>query len=378
MTMRGRSLEIEEGLSRADTGPSGGDGDGLTGYALARWTRHGGGHGPPSLQGLRHSVRSRIRHVQHGVRGTARGDDQFPKELHLPLLRARRVPVDRVSAELPTAVAVPADRRRRVVVVGGTFDRLHAGHERLLRAAARRGGEVRIGLTTESFLRAHPKPGAEHLQPWSTRRARLLDWWKKNAPSIPLRIRPLDSVTGGTLRREVTDLVASAERRDGVAEVQRARRRRGLPPVHVTWVPIVYARDGRPISSRRIRAGEIDPDGRRRAPIRVLLLDRSAEVRRAARALAREYFRPAIVRFVRRPVRRAGAVPRSTSGPTISLQRVTRPTGPQIIWRFRIDSGDFPARSWTMKGSRQSRPAPRTAARRSRHSFGRADLRELK
>jgi len=40
------------------------------------------------------------------------------------------------------------------------------------------------------------------------------------------------------------------------------RRAKGFPPLELVVVELVKAEDGRPISSTRIREGEIDTDGR--------------------------------------------------------------------------------------------------------------------
>jgi hypothetical protein len=61
--------------------------------------------------------------------------------------------------------------------------------------------------------------------------------------------------------------------------VNAERERRGLPPLDIVLIPRVLGEDHLAIASRRIRSGQIDAEGRRRAPLRVGLVLR-AELRR--------------------------------------------------------------------------------------------------
>ena len=154
--------------------------------------------------------------------------------------------------------------RARLAVLGGTFDRLHVGHQRLLREAFRRADRVVIGLTTEAFLRDHPKPWASRIAPYLSRRARLREYLDREYGRERYRIRPLSDPLGGAVRPGPDLLVASEETGAGAAAVNQERLRRGLAPLVVRLVPTVLASDGCPVASRRIRAGRIDPAGRPR------------------------------------------------------------------------------------------------------------------
>ncbi len=175
---------------------------------------------------------------------------------------------------------------RFLAVLGGTFDRLHRGHEALLAAAFRSGDSVAIGVTTDRFLAAHRKPDAARLEPYAVRARRLHAWLRRHYPGRRWRTVPLDDVFGGSVARGVGALVVSADTLAGGRAVNRERRRRGLPVVPLVVVPLVLADDLRPISSRRIRAGEIDRDGHRLSPIEVgLAVERPADGPAAARGV---------------------------------------------------------------------------------------------
>jgi cytidyltransferase-like protein len=154
-------------------------------------------------------------------------------------------------------------RRAGVAVLGGTFDHLHAGHAALLRAAFERAMRVKVGLTTDRFARSEGKPLAEKVQSYSTRRRRLRGFLRKEFGQRRWSIVPLNDRWGGSVRPGADWLILSTETRRAGRPINAERRRRGLPPLRILVVPIVRAFDGRPIASRRIRSGEIDPAGNR-------------------------------------------------------------------------------------------------------------------
>jgi pantetheine-phosphate adenylyltransferase len=176
--------------------------------------------------------------------------------------------------------------RYRRAVLGGTFDRLHVGHEALIDTAFRLGRTVAIGVTTEAFLRAHPKPRGGAIAPFSVRLGTLRRWLRRHHRGRTYALRPLDDSFGGSVAPDVDLLVVSAETSGGGRRVNAERRRRGLPPVPVEVVPLVLADDLGPVSSRRIRAGTIDPRGRRLARISVgLATERREDLPAAASGL---------------------------------------------------------------------------------------------
>jgi pantetheine-phosphate adenylyltransferase len=61
---------------------------------------------------------------------------------------------------------------------------------------------------------------------------------------------------------DVGALVASHETKAKARLLNEMRAKKGLKPVEVIAVELVKAEDGSPISSTRIRAGEIDSRGR--------------------------------------------------------------------------------------------------------------------
>jgi pantetheine-phosphate adenylyltransferase len=60
----------------------------------------------------------------------------------------------------------------------------------------------------------------------------------------------------------VNALVASSETADKINGLNKIRREKGLTPIELIVVDMVRAEDGEPISSSRIRAGEINSSGK--------------------------------------------------------------------------------------------------------------------
>ena len=169
------------------------------------------------------------------------------------------------------------------VVLGGTFDILHQGHEALLRAAFEgRPEQVLIGLTTDRFARE----SRTRVNPYAVRERNLKRFlaarkWR------PARIEPIDDAYGPA--DDLPDLdviVVSAERYSVAVALNEARTAKGLRPLEIRAVPMVLAQDGLPIASRRIRSGVIDRTGRRLTPLRVGVgTDNPVKVRAVQRAM---------------------------------------------------------------------------------------------
>jgi len=154
----------------------------------------------------------------------------------------------------------------RKVAVGGTFDRLHRGHRTLLERAFTLGEEVLIGLTSDQMVREKQVEG--QVASFEDRLAKLTSFlmergWLKRAKIVKLE-RP-----EGVLLEDpsIEALVVSQETLDRGREINRRRVEKGLPPYALEVVSMVLAEDGRPISSTRIRAGEVDEEGKLKPPI---------------------------------------------------------------------------------------------------------------
>ncbi len=153
-----------------------------------------------------------------------------------------------------------SDKKYSKVATGGTFDQLHAGHRRLLERSFELGGEVVIGLTSDEFAR---REGKVPRRSYKQREAELEAYIRETFPGRRYTIAKLDDYFGpGIASRDVDALVASPETGKRVTLANDLRAKRGFPPLELVVVDWVVAEDGRPISSTRIRRGEIDAEGR--------------------------------------------------------------------------------------------------------------------
>jgi cytidyltransferase-like protein len=146
------------------------------------------------------------------------------------------------------------------VATGGTFDHIHRGHTALLRKSFEVGDEVIIGVTSDEFAsREGKRPDFDYEE----RVRQLKSFLKEHFPGRKYIIAKLFDYFGpGIASPEVKAIVASKETARRVPLANKMRAERGYPPLRVVIIDHILADDGKPISSTRIRSGEIDTDGR--------------------------------------------------------------------------------------------------------------------
>ena len=144
------------------------------------------------------------------------------------------------------------------IVIGGTFDPLHSGHEKLLRAAFDVGERVIIGLTSDEFaerFRTRKTSG------YGLRAKAVEKFIRKIGGGKYNMVRIDDSYGPATTDPELDCIVVSEETLLRAEEINAIRFKKGLEKLAILVVPLMLAKDGRPISSERILEGEIDPEG---------------------------------------------------------------------------------------------------------------------
>jgi pantetheine-phosphate adenylyltransferase len=152
-------------------------------------------------------------------------------------------------------------KKFKVVAVGGTFDELHKGHKALLLKAFEVGEHVLIGLCTDEFVAKMNKP--HPVASYGERLAELKDFLKAYGLADRAKIIPLNDVYGVTLQRGCLEaLVVSRETEPTARMINEERARLGLKPLNIVVIDMVPAENHKPISTTRIRKGEIDREGR--------------------------------------------------------------------------------------------------------------------
>jgi pantetheine-phosphate adenylyltransferase len=147
-----------------------------------------------------------------------------------------------------------------VAATGGTFDEFHAGHLALLSKAFEVGNKIIIGVSSDEFAKSR---GKKLNHTFNERVTNLHKIIREKFGAVNYEIASLDNDFGPAITLGQVDvLVASAETAKKGEMLNKIRSEYGLSPVRVVSVDMVKAQDGSPISSTRIRAGEIDATGR--------------------------------------------------------------------------------------------------------------------
>jgi pantetheine-phosphate adenylyltransferase len=148
----------------------------------------------------------------------------------------------------------------RVVAVGGTFDEFHKGHEVLLLKAFEVGERVKIGLCSEDFVKRLNKP---HITaPYSQRLKDLRAFLLRNGLAKRAEILSIDDPFGVTLSdRSLDGIVVSRETESTALLINKKRGESELPPLAIIVISMVPSDNHIPVSTTRIRCGEIDREG---------------------------------------------------------------------------------------------------------------------
>lgn len=151
-------------------------------------------------------------------------------------------------------------KRFNAVAVGGTFDKLHKGHQALLMKAFEVGERVLIGLSSDEFARELRKP--HKVASYTKRLSDLERLLTKRKLSDRAEMVILHDPYGVTLSKGCVEaIVVSKETEPTAREINQKRDAKGLSPLNVVVIDMVSAENHAPISTTRIREGRIDREG---------------------------------------------------------------------------------------------------------------------
>ena len=146
-----------------------------------------------------------------------------------------------------------------LVAMGGTFDVVHIGHMALLDKAFSISSKVIIGLSSDQLAK---KRGKNLTSDYPKRLSLLKSVIEKNFPNSSYEISKLENDFGpAVIEGSVKALVVSEETGDKGIRLNELRAERNLSPVRIVVVPMVLAKDGKAISTTRIKNFEIDDSG---------------------------------------------------------------------------------------------------------------------
>lgn len=152
------------------------------------------------------------------------------------------------------------------VCFGGTFDiPIHKGHKALIRKAFEVGEYCLIGLTSNRYASTLRKFDFFLIKPYEERKNNLVKYLESEGYSKRYEIWKLENFCDKRLLEEETDVEAMvvSEERAWVAEkINELRKENGFKAFEIVRIPMVLAEDNIKISSSRIRAKEIDKNGK--------------------------------------------------------------------------------------------------------------------
>jgi pantetheine-phosphate adenylyltransferase len=146
------------------------------------------------------------------------------------------------------------------VAVGGTFDELHRGHKALINKAFEVGEKVIIGLSSDEFVSKMSK--THKTASYDERHDELLTFLEKAGLVNRAEIIPLKDPYGLTISGKDLDALVVSKETEGIAEkINQLRAKALLSPLKIFTLNMVQAENCIPISTTRIRKGEIDRNG---------------------------------------------------------------------------------------------------------------------
>jgi len=143
------------------------------------------------------------------------------------------------------------------VVIGGTFNVLHKGHEALLTTAFMLAKSVYIGLSSDEFANRFR---AAQTRKYEDRKKKLIEFVEKFDKGYEI-LAINDSYGIATTEPEIDCIVVSEETLLRAEEINAIRFKKGLNKLTIVVVPIMLAGNGKPISGERILNKEIDEEG---------------------------------------------------------------------------------------------------------------------
>jgi len=151
-------------------------------------------------------------------------------------------------------------RKFKTVLVGGTFDEFHKGHQALIMKAFEVGERVIIGLSSDQLAQELRKN--HEVASYEQRLEDLRNFLKIQGVFDLAKIVPLDTPYGITLSTTIAEaLVVSRETEPRAISINQKRKASGIEPLNLVVIDMIPAEDSVPISSTRIRHGEIDREG---------------------------------------------------------------------------------------------------------------------
>jgi pantetheine-phosphate adenylyltransferase len=144
------------------------------------------------------------------------------------------------------------------VVLAGTFDILHIGHKKLINHALKISKKLYLGVTSDEFVK---KNKSYKCASFEERKNNIIKFLGKRISKVEI-VELNDEFGMAQNEKNLQAIVVSDETKFRAEAINEIRKKNGLKPLEIISLPIVYAEDSKKISCERIRAGEIDANGK--------------------------------------------------------------------------------------------------------------------
>ena len=153
------------------------------------------------------------------------------------------------------------NKKYKLVGVSGTFSPpLHSGHVALITKAFEVSERVMIGITADEMTRH--KRLSEKIPPYETRKKNITDFLIKEKLKDRAIIVKLTDPYGPSIEDQGLEaIIVSLDTKYMDEKINGKRKEKKLPPLDFIAIDMVLAKDGKPISSTRMREGLIDESG---------------------------------------------------------------------------------------------------------------------
>ncbi len=148
----------------------------------------------------------------------------------------------------------------KTICCGGTFDPFHIGHKKFLEEAYSLGEKVVIGLTCDEMT--HGKEVSSKIKPFKERKKNLEKYleskgWLERTEIVEIK-NPLGTAAEN---KKFQAIIVTEETLKNAFKINEERKKRRMNELTIIVVPLVKDSTGEPISSTRIRKGEINVKG---------------------------------------------------------------------------------------------------------------------
>jgi len=148
--------------------------------------------------------------------------------------------------------------RSEHLIVGGSWDMFHSGHRYILSTAVERSEHLDLGVTSDKMLTE--KIGSKEHDSFEERADNIRKFLRSHGKE-DFNIIEINDIYGNAVENG-DRLLVSPEKRKNAQKINEKRREGAREPLDIDVIDKLEAEDGELISCSRIRAGEIDLNGK--------------------------------------------------------------------------------------------------------------------